>query len=162
MHAICVMDPQKVQQGNSAGSFGCSICQDLMQEGEETVRLPGCRHLFHWSCLFEWFSRRLTCPNCKLDVYDVIAGQADPRPPRPELQQQQQQQQQPSSQAPRQSLTAGEGERTATPAVDAATTLTAPTAPYRLGSFTSEEDVQGDTADGWMDVDLGPPVGARR
>ncbi|OEH78046.1 ring u-box domain-containing protein [Cyclospora cayetanensis] len=69
------MNVENVEQGSPLVLLGCSICQEMLQEGDAAVRLPECRHAFHRTCLFQWFERRLTCPNCKKDIHSVLAGQ---------------------------------------------------------------------------------------
>lgn len=61
----------------------CCICyEDLMLKSEivvregggcdkETVKLPGCGHVMHLSCIWNWFSvssRKPSCPVCRREV----------------------------------------------------------------------------------------------
>ena len=41
----------------------CSICLVDMAEGD-AIRILTCAHHFHSSCVDEWLTRRMTCPNC--------------------------------------------------------------------------------------------------
>lgn len=43
----------------------CSICMDPMEELEQ-VRLPGCRHLFHVSCMLTAAQYDARCPLCRV------------------------------------------------------------------------------------------------
>jgi len=44
----------------------CAICQEDI-EGDGT-QLVHCRHTFHESCISEWFTRSVHCPNCRHDI----------------------------------------------------------------------------------------------
>ncbi|CAO2195780.1 unnamed protein product [Urochloa humidicola] len=48
------------------GAEPCSICLEEMAE-EEGMRLPGCAHGFHISCIGRWFEKASTCPVCRRD-----------------------------------------------------------------------------------------------
>lgn len=54
---------------NTAGRI-CCICQDgLGLEGRpDAVRLRGCNHPFHQSCIEQWFSQSPLCPVCRNDI----------------------------------------------------------------------------------------------
>ncbi|KAJ6684705.1 NEP1-INTERACTING PROTEIN-LIKE 2 [Salix purpurea] len=43
----------------------CSICLQEFQQGEMVCSLPPCRHIFHSSCINEWFIGHSTCPLCR-------------------------------------------------------------------------------------------------
>jgi len=46
----------------------CSICIGKFQEGDMTISHPGCAHMFHEECLFNWLigdNHEPYCPNCK-------------------------------------------------------------------------------------------------
>lgn len=44
----------------------CSICLEVMFESNATEL--GCGHLFHFSCVDQWFKVKSTCPICKTHV----------------------------------------------------------------------------------------------
>lgn len=44
----------------------CAICKEAFNADEAVKRLK-CRHLFHSSCIDEWFSIKKNCPLCKQD-----------------------------------------------------------------------------------------------
>ena len=43
----------------------CSICQESMKEGESILKLPGCGHAYHDSCVLSWLEKQHTCPLCR-------------------------------------------------------------------------------------------------
>ena len=45
--------------------FSCPICICDIRGG---VRLGGCKHTFHETCLLEWFRRSTTCPMCRAEL----------------------------------------------------------------------------------------------
>ncbi|KAG5222441.1 NEP1-interacting protein [Salix suchowensis] len=47
----------------------CSICLQEFQKGEMVCSLPPCRHIFHSSCISEWFIGHSTCPLCRKTPY---------------------------------------------------------------------------------------------
>lgn len=53
----------------SATTSNCAICQDSLSPTH--VRLTHCGHAFHASCIAEWFTRSVHCPNCRHDVREV-------------------------------------------------------------------------------------------
>jgi hypothetical protein len=47
----------------------CSICQEsLVLNAERVRRLNHCDHMFHDSCISEWFNRNVRCPVCRHDI----------------------------------------------------------------------------------------------
>ncbi len=47
----------------------CSICLKRFKSLKKCKELP-CKHLFHKSCIYEWFKRSNTCPFCRKVVND--------------------------------------------------------------------------------------------
>ena len=43
----------------------CTICQDVIVDNQNTCHLPGCKHTFHFDCLYPWLKTKSFCPNCK-------------------------------------------------------------------------------------------------
>mmetsp|Transcript_24661 Transcript_24661/g.60565 ORF Transcript_24661/g.60565 Transcript_24661/m.60565 type:complete len:687 (-) Transcript_24661:60-2120(-) len=52
----------------------CIICRDEMTI-HTAVKLPGCGHIFHKSCLREWLVQQQTCPTCRSDIFAMEARQ---------------------------------------------------------------------------------------
>ncbi|XP_011692816.1 PREDICTED: E3 ubiquitin-protein ligase TRAIP-like [Wasmannia auropunctata] len=42
----------------------CTICHDLLAPTED-IFFTHCGHVFHHRCLFQWFERSETCPQCR-------------------------------------------------------------------------------------------------
>ncbi|KAL8275863.1 hypothetical protein Esti_000199 [Eimeria stiedai] len=150
----------KVQQGDSGIADGCSICQDAIKVGDEAVRLPACGHGFHWSCLSCWFSRRLTCPNCQLDVYKGLVRDLELAGVTPE-----------QLALPRSSGRILPPPAAARAAASPPLPRTRPAAATAAAAAASENtsqrtalygDVLADLGSGWVDVELGPTtIGAQ-
>ncbi len=47
----------------------CPICLNEFKKGDKLKKLP-CGHLFHQTCISEWFQRKMICPNCKYSIID--------------------------------------------------------------------------------------------
>lgn len=47
----------------------CSICQDTL--AESATRIDHCGHVFHNTCIAEWFTRSVVCPMCRHDIRTV-------------------------------------------------------------------------------------------
>ena len=46
----------------------CTICKDEIKEG---IKLE-CNHVFHKTCIIEWFNINQTCPLCRIEFIDKI------------------------------------------------------------------------------------------
>lgn len=46
----------------------CSVCQDVIIPTEECRRLRPCQHVYHRSCIDQWFLRSVACPTCRHDI----------------------------------------------------------------------------------------------
>jgi hypothetical protein len=46
----------------------CSICQDVIVPTEESRRLKPCQHVYHRTCIDQWFLRSVACPTCRHDI----------------------------------------------------------------------------------------------
>lgn len=53
----------------------CSICQDSIANNQMARQLNHCKHMFHISCIDEWFARDVHCPVCRHDIRDIEAPQ---------------------------------------------------------------------------------------
>lgn len=47
-------------------SGNCAICQETLTS--PATRIRHCGHSFHTTCISEWFSRSVHCPNCRHDI----------------------------------------------------------------------------------------------
>ena len=45
----------------------CNICLEDFVNGENVLVLP-CLHIYHTSCIKEWFKNNNTCPLCKSEI----------------------------------------------------------------------------------------------
>jgi len=46
----------------------CSICLELIENGELLRRIKPCKHTFHDKCLKDWLLQKESCPNCNFDL----------------------------------------------------------------------------------------------
>jgi hypothetical protein len=53
------------------GLTECAICLEEFQKNDGVANLP-CNHLFHISCVQEWFKNNTTCPICRDNVCSYI------------------------------------------------------------------------------------------
>ena len=64
-------NPTRIITVTCEGDLGsCAICQEEIQPGELVTRLCCSEkvehhHIFHNSCILEWFMREKTCPTCR-------------------------------------------------------------------------------------------------
>jgi hypothetical protein len=69
--------PDQVEAGTTrtfpSGDTPCSICQDMIAVNQMARQLNFCKHMFHISCIDEWFARNVHCPVCRHDIRDVNA-----------------------------------------------------------------------------------------
>lgn len=52
----------------NGGDSVCAICQEAVPCA---TRLRACGHLFHHSCIMQWFSMNTRCPVCRHDIRDL-------------------------------------------------------------------------------------------
>ncbi|KAG1367930.1 RING-H2 finger protein ATL40 [Cocos nucifera] len=58
-----------ISNGKSDGNDAeCTICLNVIEEGERVRLLPSCRHVFHVGCIDTWLSSSSTCPVCRAAV----------------------------------------------------------------------------------------------
>ena len=50
----------------------CSICQDVIVPTDSARKLRVCRHIYHQSCIDQWFERSVLCPTCRHDVREGL------------------------------------------------------------------------------------------
>ncbi len=69
--------PEQVEAGTTRvfppGETPCSICQDNIAINQMARQLNFCKHMFHISCIDEWFARNVHCPVCRHDIREVNA-----------------------------------------------------------------------------------------
>ncbi len=46
----------------------CTVCQDTIRADDSCRRLRGCTHVFHRTCIDQWFLRSVSCPTCRQDI----------------------------------------------------------------------------------------------
>jgi hypothetical protein len=46
----------------------CSVCQDVIVPTDECRRLKPCQHVYHRTCIDQWFLRSVVCPTCRHDI----------------------------------------------------------------------------------------------
>ena len=63
-------------EGDEHGSGSeCPICCDTIPDGDGTDvdrHALSCGHVFHRSCIQEWFQRKATCPLCRSNATDAV------------------------------------------------------------------------------------------
>ncbi|KAJ4796561.1 RING/U-box superfamily protein [Rhynchospora pubera] len=54
----------------------CAVCLSEFLDDDSLRILPGCRHVFHVSCIDTWLAEHNTCPVCRSNLSDpkVVAG----------------------------------------------------------------------------------------
>lgn len=45
----------------------CPICLCDLDKKKENITI-GCKHTFHKTCLKTWLQKKITCPNCRVDI----------------------------------------------------------------------------------------------
>lgn len=56
------------RKNGSSGELVCSVCLEVLQDGEIVRQLPECQHLFHCGCIDMWLGSHSTCPLCRSSV----------------------------------------------------------------------------------------------
>jgi hypothetical protein len=59
-------------------SGNCAICQETLTN--PATRIRHCGHSFHTTCISEWFTRSVHCPNCRHDIREWTFDQPPPVP----------------------------------------------------------------------------------
>jgi len=60
-------------------SGNCAICQETLTTPATKIR--HCGHSFHTTCISEWFTRSVHCPNCRHDIRNWTFEQTPVRSP---------------------------------------------------------------------------------
>ena len=53
-------------------SGNCAICQETLTT--PATRIRHCGHSFHTTCISEWFTRSVHCPNCRHDIRETSSS----------------------------------------------------------------------------------------
>lgn len=56
----------------------CAICQDMIRSEDMARRLRPCRHVYHQTCIDQWFERSVFCPTCRHDIREVAPQEQEP------------------------------------------------------------------------------------
>ena len=68
---------EKVEEEEENGN-DCSICLSCFAEGEVCRSLPApCGHMFHKSCIDQWFETSSRCPLCNRSIYTILEERKD-------------------------------------------------------------------------------------
>ena len=51
-----------------SGANPCAICQDVLVVSDICRRLVACGHVYHKSCIDQWYQRSVRCPTCRHDI----------------------------------------------------------------------------------------------
>merc|ERR1712193_177675 len=65
-------DLPEEEEGDKYCTTECSVCMDVLAEGDQVRVLPGCGHTFHVHCIDEWLEHHTTCPICRRDVRQAL------------------------------------------------------------------------------------------
>jgi len=63
----------------SDDSGNCAICQETLTTPATKIR--HCGHSFHTTCISEWFTRSVHCPNCRHDIREWTFDEPTPTMP---------------------------------------------------------------------------------
>lgn len=58
----------KASEDICAACDRCSICLAGIELGDSLRQIRACEHVFHVECIDDWFSRKLTCPLCRVPL----------------------------------------------------------------------------------------------
>lgn len=56
----------------------CAICQDTLIPNDICRRLRACGHVYHRSCIDQWYLRSVRCPTCRHDIRDPVPAVGSP------------------------------------------------------------------------------------
>ena len=73
---VIVAPTQEVLEANTQLVVGsdlssntvCSVCQDSIGSAETCRRITICQHVYHRTCIDQWFTRSVYCPSCRHDI----------------------------------------------------------------------------------------------
>ena len=81
---VIVRPSQEILEANTeillgSSSQNCSICQDTIIATEECRRLRPCQHVYHKTCIDQWFLRSVVCPTCRHDIRVALVDPVNER-----------------------------------------------------------------------------------
>jgi hypothetical protein len=50
----------------------CAICQDSISADDACRKLTACSHVYHQTCIDQWFRTNINCPTCRHDIRQDI------------------------------------------------------------------------------------------
>jgi hypothetical protein len=56
----------------------CAVCQDVIIEADTCRRLRACRHVYHQTCIDQWYTRSVRCPTCRHDIREATVLTVSP------------------------------------------------------------------------------------
>lgn len=73
MNPVIVRPTQQQIENNSEivrdiSGQSCAVCQDTIRADDTCRYLSTCRHVYHQSCIDQWFTRSVFCPTCRHDI----------------------------------------------------------------------------------------------
>jgi len=68
---IIQRNTQIVTGTNIPAGASCAICQDVMLGSETCRKLTVCGHLYHKTCIDQWFQTNVHCPTCRHDIREI-------------------------------------------------------------------------------------------
>lgn len=69
--AILQRNTQVITGANIPAGASCAICQDIMIPSETCRKLTFCGHLYHKTCIDQWFQTNVHCPTCRHDIREA-------------------------------------------------------------------------------------------
>lgn len=66
---ITLCEKEKKQDDESI----CVVCQDT-PENNAIMRVLLCGHKYHIHCIEEWLEENVTCPLCKINLYEAVCS----------------------------------------------------------------------------------------
>jgi hypothetical protein len=70
-YSSCHDDDNEITEESIKSKYvECTICIGNFEEKQKVMRLQGCDHVFHESCLEGWLKLKARCPNCNKELND--------------------------------------------------------------------------------------------
>ena len=66
--AVLAANTELVQGSTVPSNTVCNICQDAIVATDSCRKITACQHVYHITCIDQWFSRSVFCPSCRHDV----------------------------------------------------------------------------------------------
>ena len=81
---VLAANTQLIMGSDLSSNTVCSVCQDSITVTEACRRITVCRHVYHRTCIDQWFTRSVFCPSCRHDIRNASPRlQAAPTPETP-------------------------------------------------------------------------------